>query len=246
MDSIGANRAHWNRISASYQADHDAQIGARPRLWGAFSIDDAELGALADVAGLRVLEVGCGAGQWCWSLTAEAECVVGLDLSEIQLAVARRSLPAAGCGLIQGAAERLPFADSSFDVVLSDHGGLSWAPPELAVAEAARVLRAGGCLLFNVFSPLAQACYDSSADTVTSRLSGDYFGLGPVAQGGGAASYQLTYGDWIRVLRGSGLAIDDLIEPRPEPGRSSGYYNFSPPDWARRWPCEALWIARKP
>jgi ubiquinone/menaquinone biosynthesis C-methylase UbiE len=246
VDSARANRDHWNRISVSYQAEHDPQIGATPRLWGAFSIEDHELGALGEVRGRRVLEVGCGGGQWSSSLAGDAGHVVGFDVSEAQLAAARQSMGQVRYLLVQGAAERLPFADASFDLVLSDHGGLSWAPPQVAVPEAARVLRPEGRLVVNHFSPLAHICYDAAADMVASQLHRDYFGLGGVAQPDGAVNYQLTYGGWIRVLRDAGLVVDNLIEPRPQPGQHSGYYDFSPPDWATRWPCETLWVAHKP
>lgn len=246
MDSFRANRDHWNRISAAYQAEHDSQIGARPRIWGAFSIGDNELGALGSVRGKIVLELGCGAGQWSRALAAEAAGVVGLDLSEVQLSAARRTIGAAPYLLVQGAAERLPFADAIFDVVLSDHGGLSWAPAHRAVPEAARVLRPGGRLVLCHFSPLAQICYDEQADTETDRLHASYFSLGAIALPAGAVLYQPTYGDWIRDFRDAGLIVVDLIEPHPEPNERSGYYRFSPADWATRWPCEALWVATKP
>ncbi|MFH9228234.1 SAM-dependent methyltransferase, partial [Streptomyces lydicus] len=71
MDSIPANRRLWNRISSAYQREHDPQIGAAPRLWGMYSIPDAHLHALGDVTGKRVLELGCGAGQWSRALAAE-------------------------------------------------------------------------------------------------------------------------------------------------------------------------------
>ena len=135
---------------------------------------------------------------------------------------------------------------ASFDVVFCDHGGLSWAPPHLAVPEAARVLRRPGRLVFSVTSPWFTACYDDDADQVTTRLRHDYFGLGAITEEHGAATYQLTYGGWIRTLRGAGLTIDDLIEPRPNPGMRSGYTETDPPNWACRWPAEMLWIARKP
>jgi hypothetical protein len=60
-----------------------------------------------------------------------------------------------------------------------------------------------------------------------------------------AAIYRLGYGDWIRILTGAGFVIDDLIEPRPGPGRQSGYMAAEPPDWARRRPAEMLWVAHK-
>jgi ubiquinone/menaquinone biosynthesis C-methylase UbiE len=244
--SIGANRQHWNLISRRYQAEHDPQIGAAPRLWGMFAIPDAHLHALGEVTGKRVLELGCGAGQWSRSLAAEGAIVAGLDLSEAQLAAAAKAMGAARYPLVQGAAEQLPFAPASFDLVFCDHGGLSWAPPRLAVPHAARVLRHGGRLVFTVASPWLAACYDSGTDGVTAQLHHDYFTLGTIAQDHSAASYQLGYGGWIKILRGAGLIIDDLIEPRPEPGMHNGYMETDPPDWATRWPAEMLWIAHKP
>ncbi len=131
-------------------------------------------------------------------------------------------------------------------LVFCDFGGLSWAPPHLAVPQAARILRRGGRLVFNVASPWFEACYDEAAGRVTTTLQKDYFGLNTIAEGDGAASYQLTYGDWVKVLRGAGLVIDDLIEPRPERGAPNGYNETDPPDWAHHWPAELLWVTHKP
>lgn len=136
MTSIRVNRQHWNLISRAYQEDHDPQIGAAARLWGMFAIPDARLNALGEVTGKRVLELGCGAGQWSRSLAAEGAAVVGLDLSEAQLAAAATAMGAARYPLVQAAAQQLPFAAASFDVVFCDHGGLSWAPASCAAAAA--------------------------------------------------------------------------------------------------------------
>lgn len=136
VDSIPANRRFWNRISSAYQHEHDPQIGATPRLWGMYSIPDAHLHALGDITGKRVLELGCGAGQWSRALAAEGAAVVGLDLSEAQLAAAAGGMGANCYPLVQGAAEQLPFAAGSFDLVFCDFGGLSLAPPHLAVPQA--------------------------------------------------------------------------------------------------------------
>jgi ubiquinone/menaquinone biosynthesis C-methylase UbiE len=243
--SIAANRRVWNRISEWYQAEHDPQIGAAPRLWGCYSIPDAQLNALGDVTGQRVLELGCGAGQWSRTLAEETEQVVGLDLSDAQLRAAKAAMRSARYSLVQGAAQQLPFADGRFDLVFCDHGGLSWASPDIAVPEAARVLRPGGRLVFNTGSPWSGVCYDDDADKITTRLHHDYFTLGPQDEDEGATSYLLTYGSWIRVLRGAGLVIDDLIEPRPGPDQRNGYMEMEPPDWAHRWPIEVLWVTHK-
>ena len=51
-------------------------------------------------------------------------------------------------------------------------------------------------------------------------------------------------GSWIRLLRRSGLEIEDLIEVRP-PETATTRYPFVTLDWARQWPCEEVWKARK-
>src|SRR5712692_6639281 len=105
-----------------------------------FAIPDSRVNALGQVNGKRVLELGCGAGQWSRALAAEGATVVGLDLSEVQLEAAAKTMGAARYPLLQAAAEHLPFVAASFDVVFCDHGGLSWAPPHLAIPEVARIL----------------------------------------------------------------------------------------------------------
>ncbi len=102
MTSNRANRQLWNRISGAYQDDHDPRIGAAPRLWGMFSIPDQELNALGDVTSKRVLELGCGAGQWSRTLAGEGALVVGLDLSETQLAAATQAMGATRYPLARG------------------------------------------------------------------------------------------------------------------------------------------------
>jgi ubiquinone/menaquinone biosynthesis C-methylase UbiE len=95
----------------------------------------------------RVLDVGCGTGALLRRLTArlpDAE-LAGVDPAPRMLAEARKRL--GGVQLEQAAAERLPFADASFDLVVSAMSFDHWADQELGLAECARVLRSGGSLV---------------------------------------------------------------------------------------------------
>src|SRR6266540_5824249 len=56
--------------------------------------------------------------------------------------------------------------------------------------------------------------------------------------------FQLPYGEWIRLLRANGFELEDLIELRP-PQNATTTYDFVALDWARRWPAENIWKARK-
>jgi SAM-dependent methyltransferase len=106
------------------------------------------------LAGRRVLEVGCGDGRLLGWLAGKSALAVGLDPDTAQLA---RATASAGAGLlVRATGERLPFAAAAFDLVLF-FNSLHHVPVDrqgAALAEAARVLRAGGDLL--VAEPLAE------------------------------------------------------------------------------------------
>jgi len=98
-------------------------------------------------AGERVLDIACGTGNTAIAARARGAAVTGLDLTPELLDVAKRRAAAEGISEItwtEGDAERLPFPDRSFDVVVSSCG-LMFAPDQARVAaEVARVIRKGG------------------------------------------------------------------------------------------------------
>ncbi len=85
------NRTFWETTSAEYQSEHAAELEAAPLAWGTWRIPESEVGALGDLAGLDVLELGCGGGQWSIALAARGVRVVGLDLSAAQLSARGRA-----------------------------------------------------------------------------------------------------------------------------------------------------------
>jgi len=105
--------------------------------------------------GSRVLDVATGPGYAAAAAAARGADVIGLDFSAAMLAMARRQHPA--LDLREGDAEDLPFADASFDAVMMNFGLLHVPRPELAVAEAFRVLRPQGRFGFTVWAPPDQA-----------------------------------------------------------------------------------------
>ena len=95
-----------------------------------------------------VLDVGCGTGELLREvgLRFPETARTGLDLSANMLAVAREKLGGA-VELVQGDAERLPFADGRFEVLLCNDSFHHYPNPGAAAAEFARVLQPGGVLL---------------------------------------------------------------------------------------------------
>jgi SAM-dependent methyltransferase len=129
--------------------------------------------------------------------------------------------------------------------VFCDHGALSFCDPAVAVAECARLLRAGGRLVFCHSTPLLYLTWDTDTHRQTRRLQERWRDRWVFDSGEGTIDFVWSYGAWIRVLREHGLVVDDLIELRPPKGATSTYTEFVPYDWARRWPAEQIWCARK-
>src|SRR5215216_240446 len=91
----------------------------------------------------RVLDVGCGTGNYAAALTESTSCLVsGVDPSQRMLDSARASAPWES--LKQGNAENLPFGDGSFDVVMSTDVIHHIEDRDAYFREAVRVLRPGG------------------------------------------------------------------------------------------------------
>jgi anti-sigma regulatory factor (Ser/Thr protein kinase) len=63
----------------------------------------------------------------------------------------------------------------------------------------------------------------------------------------GGVEFHLAHGDMLRLLRDTGFEIEDLIELfAPESAETHPYYSYVTAGWARKWPSEEIWAARKP
>lgn len=246
-DHATSNRESWNTDSDTYQADHGPQLAASGGLaWGVWQMPESELGVLGEVKGRDILELGCGAAQWSIALAKAGAKPVALDLSENQLAHARRLMAEAGVDfpLVHASAEAVPLPDESFDIVFCDYGAMTFADPYATVPEAARLLRPGGLLAFSGSTPIIQMCYPDEGDHAGDQLLIDYFGMWSLPCDG-YVDFMLPYGAWIRLFRAHGFVIEDLIELRPKPDATSSYRDDSDRDWYRRWPGEQIWRVRK-
>jgi SAM-dependent methyltransferase len=105
--------------------------------------------------GARVLDVGCGSGLFAQYAAARGCHVTGFDASEPLLAIARRRTP--GADFHQGDMEDLPFPDEHFDTVTGINSFQYAADPCRAVAEARRVVKAGGQVILATWGP-PQTC----------------------------------------------------------------------------------------
>lgn len=95
----------------------------------------------------RALDVGTGTGHYARLLADRGLAVTGLDSSAAMLAVARAHVGSGDIAWQQGQAEALPFADGSFDLVLSVTALEFMADPQCALEEMMRVAAPGGRLV---------------------------------------------------------------------------------------------------
>jgi 2-polyprenyl-3-methyl-5-hydroxy-6-metoxy-1,4-benzoquinol methylase len=104
---------------------------------------------LGSVAGQRILEVACGRGGFVWELARAGARVTGCDFSAAALHAASTKLRAGEsqpAALIQGDAQNLPFADNSFDMVISCETIEHLPDVQSAIRGMHRVTRPGGKL----------------------------------------------------------------------------------------------------
>jgi SAM-dependent methyltransferase len=241
------NSRAWDAYSDEYQAKHAEALDWRRALaWGSSELPEATLHVLGDVDGKDILELGCGAAQWSIGLARAGARPVGLDVSARQLEHARKLIAEAGVDvpLVHASAEAVPLPDRSFDIVFCDHGAMTFADPYLAVPEVSRLLRPGGLFAFSHHSPIETICWELGAEKVGDQLVLDYFGMHRI-QDADDVFFQLPYGEWIRLFRANGFAIEDLIETQPPPGIITTFRDADELAWARRWPSENIWRLRR-
>ncbi|HUG49270.1 MAG TPA: class I SAM-dependent methyltransferase [Candidatus Limnocylindria bacterium] len=247
-DHVSRNRARWDEWAADYARRAPEQWAADEISWGIWSIPESEVRLLPDVRGLDVIELGCGTAYVSAWLARRGARPVGLDNSPKQLETARELQGQHGLDfrLLLGYAEDVPLPDASFDLVISEYGAAIWADPYRWIPEAARLLRPGGQLIFLGNSTLVMLCVpDEAGQPAGDRLLRDYFGMHRFEwPDGPEVEFHLGYGDWIRLLRDSGFELEDLLELRPGP-KARTDYDYVTHEWARRWPSEEVWKARR-
>jgi ubiquinone/menaquinone biosynthesis C-methylase UbiE len=144
-------------VAAFGERAHGYDGGWRGRMHHQIADRTADLALACVPAPRRILDVGCGTGYLLGRLAArvpQAEVLAGIDAAPAMIAVARA---AAGHRprLVVGTAEQLPWPAAAFDLVVSTTSFDHWADQRAGVAECARVLAPGGCLvLADLFSAL--------------------------------------------------------------------------------------------
>lgn len=252
-ESARANRSWWDANAADYYAEHGEVLGDADLLWCPEGLREAEARLLGDVRGRDVLEVGCGAAQGARWLVGQGARVVGVDVSLGQLRTARELDRRTGVvvrDLVQADAQRLPFRDARFDLVVSAFGAIPFVADSAgALREVARVLRPGGRLVFSTTHPVRWAFPDDPGP-LGLTVHQSYFDRTPYVEQDeqGIATYvehHRTVGDRVREIVAAGMVLEDLLEPEWPPGRTQQWGQWSPLRGALL-PGTAIWRTRLP
>jgi ubiquinone/menaquinone biosynthesis C-methylase UbiE len=248
-EHVRRNRRVWNDLARQYVLAGEAAWAQDTRTWGIWGVPESRVGMFPeDLAGKDAIELGCGTAYVSAWLARRGARVVGIDSSEAQLATARRLQQQYGLyfPLLHGNGEAVPYPDASFDFAVSEYGACLWADPHTWIPEARRLLRPGGRLAFLVNSFLMVLCMpDEEGLAATNCLLRPAFGLSRIEwPGSSGVEFHLSHGEWIRLLRRAGFAIEELVEVRPEPTATTRY-PFVTLEWAQQWPCEEVWKARR-
>jgi SAM-dependent methyltransferase len=248
-EHVARNRAYWDAQAQDYVAEGRRNWEASEPTWGIFAVPEAEVGLLpAALEGRDAIELGCGTGYVSAWLARRRARPVGIDNSAAQLATARAFQEEFGLDfpLIHGNAEAVPLPDESFDIAISEYGASIWCDPYRWIPEAARLLRPGGELVFLVNSVLSILCGPDDGDIPAGdELLRPLFGMHRVEwPDDESVEFHLPQGKMIELLRDCGLAVEELIEVHPPSDATTRFAHISL-DWARRFPAEEVWRARK-
>lgn len=247
-DHVEYNERHWNEHAHEWVAAGERRWRATEPIWGIWRTPETQLKLLpAKMAGLRAIELGCGTGYVSAWMTRRGAEVVGVDVSFEQLSTARRLAVQHGLELTlhHASAENVPEGDATFDFAMSEYGAAIWCDPELWIAEAARVLKPGGRLVFLGHHPLLMCCYGLDGSSATNELVRDWFGMRrfdwtQLTVDPGGIEFNLTTAEWMRLFKRVGFVVDDYIEIRA-PDLPMGERFDVPGEWARRFPSEQVW-----
>jgi SAM-dependent methyltransferase len=147
----------WQRAAAHYgESFAPATAPFIPALLDAASISQ----------GMRVLDVACGPGYAASAAADRGAAAEGLDFSAAMVGVARAMYPS--IAVTEGDAEDLPHPDGAFDAVVSNFGLHHVPRPVATLAQAKRVLLAGGRVAFTVWAaPADNVAWGLVFDAIT-------------------------------------------------------------------------------
>jgi len=207
------DEAQWTAQYDAFAAEYAAKNAAGP--FNAYYERPATISLLGDVAGLRVLEPGCGAGPLTLWLIDRGAIVTAFDASHAMVDLARSRVGDRADFFVADLAEPLSFApDNSFDLVVASlvlHYVENWVP---VLQEFRRVLVPDGSVVFSTHHPTQDAKVFSPDDYFAIKLVTERWGDEP---GFDVTFWRRPLTAMTRAIAEAGFVVSDLVEPGPVP-----------------------------
>jgi ubiquinone/menaquinone biosynthesis C-methylase UbiE len=252
-DHVSINREVWNADAGNWASLGERLWNVETPVWGNWGISENELNLIpADLNGKEAIELGCGTGYVSGWLARRGAHVTGIDVSNAQLATARRLADVHGAAIsfIEGNAESTGLAESSFDFAISEYGAAIWCKPDAWLREAWRLLRPGGELVFLGNHPMLQLCTPENGAPTEYVLHRPYRGMWgvdwtKVEIDPSGVCFNLTMSDWMQLFFETGFTVTRYLELYVPEGMDE-MRNHVPADWGKQYPVEQVWHLGKP
>ena len=213
------------------------------------------LGKLGDVAGRKILDLGCGEGGYSRALAKKGAEVVSVDCSESAIRYAAEQAEKEKLFIrhyVRNSCDLFEIADNSFDIVLCSMMLMDCEDFDSTVREAARVLKPNGRLIASVLHP----CFDGNHDTGIGRQGSgidrqvvvmNYFEPktweAPLWRGRTPVVWRhRTMQDYVKAFVRNGLTIVDLDEPQATDEQAKMSIQMA---WLQKIPLYLFWELRK-
>lgn len=181
-------------------------------------------GILPDFKGKRMLDLGCGYG-WhsIYAIENGASSVVGIDISQSMLKVAKEKTHFSEVEYICGAIEDMDFKEESFDIVLSSLAFHYIKDYKELIEKINKVLKPNGILIFTVEHPVFTAYgtqdwyYDNNKEILHFPVDNYYYEGKRIANflGEDVVKYHRTITTYLNTLLINNFNINQIIEPQP-------------------------------
>ena len=179
---------------------------------------------LPDFKGKKILDLGCGFGWHAnYAIEKGAAKVIGIDISEKMLKIAREKTKSEKIEYINMAIEDFDFDDESFDIVFSSLAFHYVEDYNILVDKIRKVLKVNGNLIFTVEHPVFTSYgsqdwhYDKDGNILHFPIDNYYYEGERMTSflGEDVIKYHRTLTTYLNTLLTNGFSINQIIEPEP-------------------------------
>ena len=216
----------WTQKPAEWQANADFWIKIITENLDPFRLkltNKAVLEYFKEKKNLSVLDAGCGEGYLCRQLAKSGHKTQGIDFNPklIEAALREENKKPLGVKYTVGDIKKLPYKNSSFDAILSNHSINELDNPKKALFEFSRVLKRGGRLIMFFLHP----CFDLNPNDLKGifpqyyfqkvKITRDCYLVSGIRSPSAYSYLHLSLSEWLELIEKTGFSLEKIKEPHP-------------------------------